>query len=106
MCNPCGEHLFARRAQSEPSAPVASRGESGLLDREKVDHSDRRCASAHLPLSTHHYLLRISAPKWLALEVAKLLHDLEPLRAHDQVQLLREETPQVQIFYADVDCLS
>src|SRR5438477_6256215 len=45
-----------------------------------------------------HDLLRLSTGEGLAFEVAKFVDDLEPLRAHQQVQFLREEAAHVQIF--------
>jgi hypothetical protein len=42
---------------------------------------------AHLRLSAHYHLLRLSAPKRLPPEVSELLHDFEPLRARQQIQL-------------------
>ena len=49
-----------------------------------------------------HDLLRLSTGEGLAFEVAKLVDDLESLRAHQQVQFLREEAAHVQIFDAKV----
>src|SRR5437588_9478041 len=45
-----------------------------------------------------HDLLRLSTGEGLAFEVAKFVDDLEPLRAHQQVQFPREEAAHVQIF--------